>query len=89
MRYDSILNYFKRITLSTLTKKRRQNLTLSGIKKSFLISDFNRFVDEYKATHHLALKDEKTFDVLIEVLNQYFDLIEGINDENVKATLIK
>ncbi|PKY60074.1 hypothetical protein RhiirA4_430853, partial [Rhizophagus irregularis] len=61
----------------------------TGIKESFLLSDFNEFINEYKATHHLAQEDEKAFDVLIEALNQYFDLIEGINDDDVKATLIK
>ncbi|CAB4486048.1 unnamed protein product [Rhizophagus irregularis] len=86
--YD-IVNYLKRITSSTSAKKHRQTSTLSGIKESFLLSDFNEFINEYKATHHLAQEDEKAFDVLIEALNQYFDLIEGINDDDVKATLIK
>ncbi|PKY23593.1 hypothetical protein RhiirB3_387349 [Rhizophagus irregularis] len=70
-------------------KKHRQTSTLSGIKESFLLSDFNEFINEYKATHHLAQEDEKAFDILIEALNQYFDFIEGINDDDVKATLIK
>ncbi|PKB92386.1 hypothetical protein RhiirA5_444893, partial [Rhizophagus irregularis] len=89
VRHDSILNYLKRITSSTSAKKHRQTLTLSGIKESFLLSDFNEFINEYKVTYHLAQEDEKAFDVLIEALNQYFDLIEGINDDDVKAILIK
>ncbi|CAB4422840.1 unnamed protein product [Rhizophagus irregularis] len=89
VRHDSILNYLKRITSSTSAKKHRQTSTLSSIKESFLLSDFNEFINEYKAIYHLAQEDEKAFDILIEALNQYFDFIEGINDDDVKATLIK
>ncbi|CAB5387143.1 unnamed protein product [Rhizophagus irregularis] len=86
---DFQCNTFRIITSSTSAKKHRQTSTLSGIKESFLLSDFNEFINEYKATHHLAQEDEKAFDILIEALNQYFDFIEGINDDDVKATLIK
>ena len=37
----------------------------------------------------MAPEAEKAFDVLIESLNQYFDLIENITNEDVEATIIK
>src|SRR5207248_6057921 len=49
----------------------------------------NEFVDSYKAAYYLALEAEKAFDVLIDSLNKYFNLIENITNEDVEATLIK
>ena len=89
MRRDSILNYLRRITSSPFEKYHRQTSTLSGIKGSFTLSTFDEFVNTYKITHQLALESEKAFDVLIDSLNQYFDLIKDITSEDVKATSIK
>ena len=89
MRRDSILNYLHRITSSLFEKHHRQTSTLSGIKGSFTLSIFDEFVNMYKITHQLALESEKAFDVLIDSLNQYFNLIEDVTSEDVKATSIK
>ena len=53
------------------------------------MSNLNSFVDTYKISHHLASEAELAFDVLIDSLNEYFDCIEDITDEDVKETLIK
>ncbi|PKK56601.1 hypothetical protein RhiirC2_799672 [Rhizophagus irregularis] len=89
VRHDSILNYLQKITSPPSIKKHRQIRTLGGIEGSFTLDTFNDFVDEYRTTHFLALEAEKAFEVLIDSLNQYFDLIENITDKDVEATIIK
>ena len=61
---------------------------LPDVEGSFILSDFNKFINEYKATHFLASEAEKAFDVLIDSLNQYFDVIENITEDDVNTTLI-
>ncbi|GBC32176.2 kinase-like domain-containing protein [Rhizophagus irregularis DAOM 181602=DAOM 197198] len=86
-RRDSILNYLRKITTSSTRK--RQTLTLRNIEGSFTLSNFYEFVNTYKITHHLAPEAEKAFDVLINSLNEYFDLIENVTNEDIEETLIK
>ncbi|CAB4387256.1 unnamed protein product [Rhizophagus irregularis] len=88
VRHDSILNYLQKITSPPSIKKHRQIRTLGGIEGSFTLDTFNDFVDEYRTTYFLALEAEKAFEVLIDSLNQYFDLIENITDKDVEATII-
>ncbi|UZO27203.1 uncharacterized protein OCT59_019408 [Rhizophagus irregularis] len=76
-------------TSQIINLKHRQIKTLGGIEGSFTLDTFNDFVDEYRTTHFLALEAEKAFEVLIDSLNQYFDLIENITDKDVEATIIK
>ncbi|CAB4429251.1 unnamed protein product [Rhizophagus irregularis] len=87
VRRDSILNYLRKITTSSTRK--RQTLTLRNIEGSFTLSNFYEFVNTYKITHHLAPEAEKAFDVLINSLNEYFDLIENVTNEDIEETLIK
>ncbi|EXX57401.1 hypothetical protein RirG_207510 [Rhizophagus irregularis DAOM 197198w] len=89
VRHDSILNYLQKITSPPSIKKHRQIRTLGGIEGSFTLDTFNDFVDEYRTTHFLALEAEKAFEVLIDSLNQYFDLIENITNKDIEATIIK
>ena len=53
------------------------------------MSKFNEFVNEYKITHQLVSEVEKAFDIFIDSLNQYFDLIEDITNEDVESTFVK
>ena len=69
--------------------KRQKTSTLSGIEGSFILSDFDEFVETYKISHNLAPEAEKAFDVLIDSLNEYFDCIKDITNDIVKATQIK
>ncbi|POG60800.1 hypothetical protein GLOIN_2v1847398 [Rhizophagus irregularis DAOM 181602=DAOM 197198] len=69
--------------------RKRQTLTLRNIEGSFTLSNFYEFVNTYKITHHLAPEAEKAFDVLINSLNEYFDLIENVTNEDIEETLIK
>ncbi len=62
---------------------------LSSIKGSFTLTIFDEFVNMYKVTYHLASEAKITFDMLINSLNQYFDFIEDITKDDVKATLVK
>jgi len=90
VRRDSILKYLHRITSSTtINKHHHQTSALSGIEGNFTLFNFNNFVDTYKNLHHLAPEAEKAFDIFIDSLNKYFDLIENITDEDVENTLIK
>ena len=62
---------------------------LGSIEGSFTLTTFDTFVNTYKVTYHLALEAKTAFDVLINSLNQYFDFIEDITEDDVKATLVK
>ena len=90
MRRDSILKYLHQITSSAAIRKRHhQTATLSGIEGNFILSNFHNFVNTYKNSHHLAPETEKAFGVFNDSLNEYFDLIENITDEDVENTQIK
>ncbi|CAB4438482.1 unnamed protein product [Rhizophagus irregularis] len=90
IRHDSILKYLQRITSpSPFIKHRHRNSLLGGFEDSFILSDFNKFVNEYKTKHFLAFEAERAFDVLIDSLNQYFDMIQDITEDDVEKTIIK
>lgn len=76
MQHNSILNYLQKIASPLSIKKHHQISTLGGIEGSFTLDTFNNFVGEYKTTYFLASEAEKAFEVLIDSLNQYFDLIK-------------
>ncbi|CAG8467414.1 3647_t:CDS:2, partial [Funneliformis mosseae] len=40
-------------------------------------------------THQLVSEVKKAFDVFIDSLNQYFDLIEDITNEDIESTFVK
>ncbi|PKY32769.1 hypothetical protein RhiirB3_394279 [Rhizophagus irregularis] len=90
VRRDSILNYLQRIATSSFIKKHHHRTSiLGGLESSFTISNFDRFINEYKAANFLVPEVERAFDVLIDSLNQYFDLIEDITEDDVETTLVK
>uniref|UniRef100_U9UMF9 Uncharacterized protein n=1 Tax=Rhizophagus irregularis (strain DAOM 181602 / DAOM 197198 / MUCL 43194) TaxID=747089 RepID=U9UMF9_RHIID len=76
-------------TSSFIKKHHHRTSILGGLESSFTISNFDRFINEYKAANFLVLEAEKAFEVLIDSLNQYFDLIENITDKDVETTLVK
>ena len=89
MRRDSILKYLYQIASPTTKKCRHQTSLLSNVEGSFILSNFDNYVSTYKISHQLAPEAEKAFDVLIDSLNLYFDVIQDITDEDVEKTLIK
>ncbi|PKC06940.1 hypothetical protein RhiirA5_418869 [Rhizophagus irregularis] len=91
VRHDSILKYLQRITSPSpfIKHRHRSSSLLGGFEDSFVLSDFNKFVNEYKTKHFLAFEAEKAFDILIDSLNQYFDMIQDITEDDVEATIIK
>ena len=90
MRRDTIINYLQRITSpSSIKKHQHRTSTLGSFEGSFTLPTFNEFVNTYTATNYLAPEAEEAFNVLIDSLDQYFNFIENITDEDVKATLIK
>ncbi|GES94792.1 kinase-like domain-containing protein [Rhizophagus clarus] len=51
--------------------------------------DQDSLYNTYKTSHQLASDAEKAFDVFIDLLNKYFNLIEDITNEDVEKTLIR
>ncbi|CAB5365246.1 unnamed protein product [Rhizophagus irregularis] len=65
VRHDSILKYLQRITSPSpfIKHHHRSSSLLGGFEDSFVLPDFNKFVNEYKTKHFLAFEAEKAFDV--------------------------
>ena len=53
------------------------------------MSNLNSFIDTYKISYYLTSEAKLVFDILIDLLNKYFDCIKDIINGDVKDILIK
>lgn len=73
----------------SINPKHLKTIKLGGFEGTFILENFNAFVDSYKRLNFLAPEANKGFFVLLDALNDLFDTIEGITGDDVKASIIE
>ena len=89
MRRNSILKYLRCISNLINSKDQSKTVNFSGLEGNFVLNEFEEFIDAYKKSNFLAPEAEKGFFVLLDALNDLFDTIEGITENDVKMSIIE
>ena len=62
---------------------------LGGLEGTFTLENFDIFVDSYKNSNFLAPEANKGFLVLLDTLNDFYDIMGELTEDDVKSTIIE